>query len=78
MSTLLLLRDDSAELEPLCLKPPPPLPVPVLPLDRSIPDMDAVGVRALVMPPGELLPLIVPRAFNVPGMSTVWPVVFLE
>ena len=75
ISTLLLLKELNAELEPLCLSPPlPPAPT-LLPLDRSV--IEAVGVRALVIPPGELAPLMVPNAFNVPGMSTVEPDVFL-
>ena len=83
MSTLLLLKDDNAELEPLGLNPPLIFPPPIqpLPLERSIPDIvdePKVGVRALVIPPGELQPLGVPSAFNVPGISTVDPDVFLK
>ena len=75
ISTLLLLKELNAELEPLCLSPPLPPPPTLLPLDRSV--AEAVGVRALVIPPGELHPLMVPSAFKVPGMSTVEPDVFL-
>ena len=81
MSTLLLLNEDSAELDPLCRKLLLPLPTPLRPPERSISDkleVLSVGVRALVIFPGELFPLIVPSAFNVPGISTVVPEVFLQ
>ena len=81
MSTLLLLNEERAELDPLCRKLLLPLPTPLRPPERSISDkleVLSVGVRALVIFPGELFPLIVPSAFNVPGISTVVPEVFLE